>query len=552
MILSDYEATTAQMIDRLDPLAVHLERGIHRGRPDKELLGYLGATLLPSSAQGSRVARRRGRRRSAARDVTLYEMRPGRTTPAHETDRMAELVCSNSLGSNLHDRALGLLKNELRRLGSLIIACADRTAVPAGAALAVGREAFSQAVTEAIEAHPNITVQREEVTEIPRGVSPIIVATGPLSSPALAGAIRRLAGQDSLYFFDAMAPIVTAESIDMAIAWRGNRWDKRANGQGSGGAGEKGSRGAKERKAEGEERAASFVDFEPSSLSLQPSSTLGDYVNCPVSRDEYLAFVEAVNAAEKSSLHGFEADEAARHYFEACLPIEVLAGRDPQALAFGPMTPIGLYDPRTGRRPFAVVQLRQDNVAGSLYNLVGFQTNIKWSDQARVLRMIPGLARAEFVRFGQMHRNTFIDSPRLLRPTLQWHDRDDLFFAGQITGTEGYVGSTAGGLLAGLNAVQVALGQPPVVLPPTTMMGALFHYITQARTGVAGPDESPARRSAAFQPMKANFGLMPDLDAPPRDKRKRHGAYADRAMADLERWLDTSSEAAQPSVVLSL
>jgi methylenetetrahydrofolate--tRNA-(uracil-5-)-methyltransferase len=441
--------------------------------------------------------------------VTLYEMRPARMTPAHESDRMAELVCSNSLGSNLPDRALGLLKNELRRLGSLIIACADRTAVPAGAALAVGREAFSQAVTEAIEAHPNITVRREEVTAISLGVSPIIIATGPLSSPALAEAIRGLVGQDSLYFFDAMAPIVTAESVDLTIAWRGNRWQDR--GLGTGDRGQGGNQASEESNAD--------------SRLLTPDSC-GDYINCPLSRDEYFAFVEAVSAAEKTSLHEFEADEAARRYFEACLPIEVLAGRDPQALAFGPMTPIGLRDPRTGRRPFAVVQLRQDNVAGTLYNLVGFQTNIKWSDQERVLRMIPGLARAEFVRFGQMHRNTFIDSPRLLRPTLQWHDRDALFFAGQITGTEGYVGSTAGGLLAGLNAVRVAFGQPPVSMPSTTMMGALFHYITHAE-----PKD--------FQPMKANFGLMPELDAPPHDKRKRHAAYAERALADLEAMLLT-------------
>ena len=397
----------------------------------------IGAGL--AGAEAAWQAAQRGAR------VTLYEMRPGRMTPAHETDRMAELVCSNSLGSNLPDRALGLLKNELRRLGSLIIACADRTAVPAGAALAVGREAFSRAVTAAIAAHPNIKVRREEVTAIPQGVATII-ASGPLTSAPLAEAIRALAGQDSLYFFDAMAPIVTAESIDMAVAWRGNRWDKRAEGQESGGAGERGSTGAEERTREVEEGTASFVDFQPSSLSTHPSLSLGDYINCPLTRDEYFAFVEAVNAAEKTSLHEFEADEAARRYFEACLPIEVLAGRDPKALAFGPMTPMGLRDPRTGRRPFAVVQLRQDNVAGTLYNLVGFQTNIKWSDQERVLRMIPGLAQAEFVRFGQMHRNTFIDSPRLLRPTLQWHDRDDLFFAGQITGTEGYVGSTAGGL----------------------------------------------------------------------------------------------------------
>jgi methylenetetrahydrofolate--tRNA-(uracil-5-)-methyltransferase len=459
----------------------------------------VGAGL--AGAEAAWQAAQRGAR------VTLYEMRPRRMTPAHETDRMAELVCSNSLGSNLPDRALGLLKNELRRLGSLIIACADRTAVPAGAALAVGREAFSQAVTEAVEAHPNITVRREEVTAIPQGVLPVIIATGPLTSAPLAEAIRALAGQDSLYFFDAMAPIVTAESIDMEIAWRGNRWDKGAEEQRGGGAEVQGRKGASD------DNVPTFV--------LRPSSTSGDYINCPLSRDEYFAFVEAVSAAEKTGLREFDADEAARRYFEACLPIEVLAGRDPQALAFGPMTPIGLYDPRTGRRPFAVVQLRQDNVAGSLYNLVGFQTNIKWTDQERVLRMIPGLARAEFVRFGQLHRNTFIDSPRLLRPTLQWHDRDALFFAGQITGTEGYVGSTAGGLLAGLNAVRVALGQPPVSMPPTTMMGALFRYITQAETG-------------PFQPMKANFGLMPELDSPVRDKRLRHQAYAARALAALE------------------
>jgi methylenetetrahydrofolate--tRNA-(uracil-5-)-methyltransferase len=437
--------------------------------------------------------------------VTLYEMRPGRMTPAHETDRAAELVCSNSLGSNLPDRALGLLKNELRRLGSLIIACADRTAIPAGAALAVGREAFSQAVTDAIASHPRITLRREEVFAVPEHV-PTVIATGPLTAPKLAEAVGTLAGQDALYFFDAMAPIVTAESIDLSVAYRASRWGKPNQGaetQENGGAGE-------------------------DSLS----TNAGDYINCPLTRDEYYAFVEAVNAAEKIRLHEFEADEAARRYFEACLPIEVLAARDPKALAFGPMTPMGLRDPRTGRRPFAVVQLRQDNSAGTLYNLVGFQTNIKWRDQERVLRMIPGLARAEFVRFGQMHRNTFINSPRLLRPTLQWHDRDDLFFAGQITGTEGYVGSTAGGLLAGLNAVRVALGQPAVVMPPTTMMGALFHYIACAPAAAA-----PPARTAVFQPIKANFGLMPELEAPPRDKRKRHAAYAERALTDLEAML---------------
>jgi methylenetetrahydrofolate--tRNA-(uracil-5-)-methyltransferase len=268
------------------------------------------------------------------------------------------------------------------------------------------------------------------------------------------------------------------------------------------------------------------------SLSTRLPDSPGDYINCPLNRDEYYAFVEAVNAAEKISLREFERDEAARHYFEACLPIEVLAGRHPDALAFGPMTPVGLWDPRTGRWPFAVVQLRQDNVAGTLYNLVGFQTNIKWGDQERALRMIPGLEQAEFVRFGQMHRNTFINSPALLRPTLQWHDRDDLFFAGQITGAEGYVGSTAGGLLAGLNAARAAQGLPAITPPPTTMMGALFHYVTRAAS--AGGSTGPA---PDFQPMKANFGLLPELEPPVRDKRRRHEAYAARALAGLEAML---------------
>ena len=462
--------------------------------------------------------------------VTLYEMRPGHTTPAHETGWMAELVCSNSLGSNLSDRALGLLKNELRRLGSLIIACADRTAVPAGGALAVDRTAFSQAVTQAIENQPNITVLREEVTDLAPLLSPpgagsaralagqgaggrcTIVATGPLTSPPLAEAIRRLAGQDYLAFFDAMAPIVTAESVNMEVAWRANRWERRSRdveGQG------------------GDKLAAAG----------SPAQQAGDYINCPLDREQYDAFVEAVNRAERISLRGFEQDEAARRYFEACLPIEVLAGRDPNALAFGPMTPMGLWDPRTGRRPYAAVQLRRDNVAGTLYNLVGFQTNLRWDDQARVLRMIPCLERAEFVRLGQMHRNTFINSQALLRPTLQWHDREDLFFAGQITGTEGYVGSTAGGLLAGINAVRVAKSFSPLVLPPTTMMGALFHYIARPVAAAGAREPAPS-----FQPMKANFGLLPDLNPLVPDKRRRHEAYAGRALADLEALLSSLTD----------
>jgi methylenetetrahydrofolate--tRNA-(uracil-5-)-methyltransferase len=440
--------------------------------------------------------------------VVLYEMRPERRTPAHETGQMAELVCSNSLGSSLPDRALGLLKNELRRMDSLNIACADATAVPAGDALAVDREAFSRAVTEAIEGHPNIEVRREEVTDLVSlplssqgewsGVR--VVATGPLTSHPLAEAIRTLAGQDHLYFFDAMAPIVMAESIDMSIAWRGNRWSRSTN--------QRISESTNQRIDEG-------------AIDGRPSSVDGDYINCPLSRDEYYAFVDAVNQAEKISLREFELAPDARRYFEACLPIEVLAARGPDALAYGPMTPMGLRDPRTGKRPFAAVQIRQDNTAGTLYNIVGFQTNLKWGDQERVLRMIPGLEPAEFVRFGQMHRNTYISSPTLLRPTLQWHDRPDLFFAGQITGTEGYVGSTMSGLLAGMNAARVTLGQAPLLLPPTTMAGALLAYITHADP-------------KTFQPMKANFGLLPELESPVKDKRLRHAAYAARALSDLE------------------
>jgi methylenetetrahydrofolate--tRNA-(uracil-5-)-methyltransferase len=464
--------------------------------------------------------------------VVLYEMRPQRMTPAHETGGMAELVCSNSLGSSLPDRALGLLKNELRRMGSLNIACADATAVPAGDALAVDRAAFSRAVTEAIEGHPNIEVRREEVVDLPpslfpsqgdgkreEGSAPLVVATGPLTSQPLAEAIRALAGQDHLYFFDAMAPIVTAESIDMGFAWRGNRWSRPANQRIGESANQRTPALAPERSA-GASVGESADEGQPSSV-VGPSSSVGDYINCPLSRDEYYAFVDAVNQAEKISLREFELDPDARRYFEACLPIEVLAARGPDALAFGPMTPMGLRDPRTGRRPYAAVQLRQDNLAGTLYNLVGFQTNLKWGDQERVLRLIPGLARAEFVRFGQMHRNTYINSPTLLRPTLQWRDWPDLFFAGQITGTEGYVGSTMSGLLAGVNAARVALGHAPLSLPPTTMAGALLAYITHADP-------------KTFQPMKANFGLLPELESPVKDKRMRHAAYAARAMNDLE------------------
>lgn len=406
--------------------------------------------------------------------VSLYEMRPQQTTPAHVSDRLAELVCSNSLGSNLGDRSPGLLKEELRRLGSLVLACADATAVPAGGALAVDRDAFAELVTERVSNHPRIDLRREEVTAIPEGVH-TVVATGPLTSPLLAEEIASLCGSDYLYFYDAMAPIVTAESVDMSVAFRASRYDQ----------------------GEGE----------------------GDYLNCPMTEAEYEHFVEELVLAETTALRAFEEEDA--RFFEACLPVEVLAHRGRKSLAFGPLRPVGLTDPRTGRRPHAVVQLRQDNQAASLYNLVGFQTNLKWAEQERVFRFIPGLERAEFVRFGQMHRNTFINSPRLLRPTMQFRQREDLFFAGQITGTEGYVGSTASGLVAGLNAARLTAGQPPVEFPPTTMIGALCSYISNAE-------------AESFQPMKANFGLLPPLDRPVRKKRERYAAYARRAMADLE------------------
>ena len=407
--------------------------------------------------------------------VRLYEMRPGQSTPAHETAWLAELVCSNSLGSDLPHKAPGLLKAELRGLGSLILDCAARTAVPAGSSLAVDREAFAQLVTERIDGHPRITLVHEEVTALPDG--PAVIATGPLTSPALAAVIGRLSGQDYLYFYDAVAPIVQAETIDMSVAFRQSRYDR------------------------GEQEE-------------------GDYINCPMTREEYETFVDALLAAETIALKQFEREDP--HFFEGCMPVEALARRGREALAFGPLRPVGLLDPRTGKRPYAVVQLRQDNLIGSLYNLVGFQTNLKWPDQKRVLRLIPGLGAAEFVRYGLLHRNTYINAPALLQPTLQYRNRADLFFAGQIVGVEGYVGNAATGLLAGVNAARLMTGGHPLILPPATMLGALCHYVTHA-----------AARD--FQPMKANFGILPPL--PPRPGKEDRGRlYAERALTALRRF----------------
>ena len=416
--------------------------------------------------------------------VRLYEMRPASPTGAHQTGDLAELVCSNSLGSNLPDRASGVLKNELRRLGSLLLDCAEEAALPAGGALAVDREGFARLVTERIQAHPNIELVREEVKEIPS--TPVIVASGPLTSDSLSKSIAVLSGEEHLFFFDAIAPVIAADSINMDIAFRASRY----------GAGEQDE---------------------------------GDYINCPFNRDEYLAFVEALQTAERIELRAFE--EAIRegvkagHFFEGCLPVEIIAARGRDSLAFGPMRPVGLTDPRTGHRPWAVVQLRQDNLAGSLYNMVGFQTNLKFPEQRRVLRMIPGLENAEFVRYGQMHRNTFIASPKLLCPTLQHIQREDLFFAGQITGVEEYMGNIATGALAGINAARLLKGQAPLTLPETTMLGALCHYVTHADL-------------KDFQPMKATFGILPALVLTGKHgKRERGAAHAERALRDLETYL---------------
>ena len=416
--------------------------------------------------------------------VSLYEMRPSVPTGAHLGGDLAELVCSNSLGSNLPDRASGVLKNELRRLNSMLLECAEESALPAGAALAVDREAFAHLVTARIESHPNIDVIRAEMKEIPQ--TPVIIASGPLTSESLSHSIAQLSGADHLFFFDAIAPIVQVDSINMEVAFRASRYGK------------------------GEQEE-------------------GDYINCPFTKEEYYAFVNALQAAERIELRSFEdairAGVKAGQFFEGCLPVEVIAERGVDSLAYGPMRPVGLRDPRTGRRPYAIVQLRQDNLAGSLYNLVGFQTNLKFPEQKRVLRMIPGLEQAEFERYGQMHRNTFIASPKLLRPTLQHISRDDLFFAGQITGVEGYMGNIATGLLAGVNAARRLQQRPPVSLPPETMLGALCHYITHADL-------------KDFQPMKANFGILPPLSLNKRiGKRERSRLYAERAADKLDEYL---------------
>ena len=420
-------------------------------------------------------------------DVVLYEMRPEKSTGAHRTKNLGELVCSNSLGSNLHNRASGLLKEELRRLGSILIACADANSVPAGRALAVDRAAFSSCIQKKIETHPRITLIRKEVTSLPSG--PAILATGPLTSASLSHALQQFTGEKHLFFFDAIAPIIEVDSIDMTIAYRANRYEK-------------------DTKIE------------------------GDYINCPFEKEAYLKFREELQSAQRHPLRDFEKDvkegvtAGKASYFRGCQPIEIIASQGEKALAFGPLRPVGLNDPRTGRRPYAVVQLRQDNLAGDLYNLVGFQTNLTFSEQERIFRMIPGLENAVFERFGQMHRNSFIASPLLLNENSSFSKNPKLFISGQLAGIEGYAGNIASGLVTGINAARFLHNLHHLQFPETTMIGALMHYIVHADI-------------LSFQPMKAIFGLLPQpADNIRRSKIDRKSFYAQRALRDLEIYLN--------------
>ncbi|MDY7989910.1 FADH(2)-oxidizing methylenetetrahydrofolate--tRNA-(uracil(54)-C(5))-methyltransferase TrmFO [Paenibacillus polymyxa] len=406
--------------------------------------------------------------------VKLYEMRPVVKTPAHHTDKFAELVCSNSLRANGLTNAVGVLKEEMRILNSLILSAADRHAVPAGGALAVDRDGFSGHITETLHQHPLIEVVNEELQEIPQdGI--VVIATGPLTSPALSEQIKSLMGEEYFYFYDAAAPIVEKDSIDMNKVYLASRYDK------------------------GE----------------------AAYLNCPMNEAEFDAFYEALIAAEVAQVKEFEKEI----YFEGCMPIEVMMQRGKQTALFGPMKPVGLVNPHTGELPHAVVQLRQDNAAGTLYNLVGFQTHLKWGEQKRVFSMIPGLEEAEFVRYGVMHRNTFINSPQQLHPTYQFKGRSNLFFAGQMTGVEGYVESAASGLLAGMNAARAARGQEMFVFPAETTLGSMARYITTADF-------------KHFQPMNANFGLLPKLEKRIRNKKEKNEALANRALESLRGYIN--------------
>lgn len=413
--------------------------------------------------------------------VTLHEMRPVRHTAAHRTDRLAELVCSNTFKSTELSTAHGAIKAEMRELGCIILECADAARVAAGTALAVDRDAFAQGVTDRLLAHPNITVTREEVCGVPR--SPTIIATGPLTSDALAESLRQRLGADALAFYDAIAPVVSRESIDEAIAFTASRYDRE---------------------------------------TMEGAAT-GAYLNCPMTAEEYDAFAAALDTADQ--FHAHEFDEVP--YFSGCMPVEEMNARGRESLRFGPLKPVGLRDPRTGRRPHAVVQLRREDRAGRLWNLVGFQTRLRIPEQQRVFRMIPGLANAEFLRYGSIHRNSYINSPRVLSSALTLRDDDRIFLAGQITGVEGYTESTASGLLAGINLSRVLRGNAPVIPPATTMLGALYRYLREA---------DPQH----FQPMNANFGLLDELEEHIRDKRARKERMAERALSDMRSWRDVN------------
>lgn len=413
--------------------------------------------------------------------VTLCEMRPVVNTPVHQTHFLSELVCSNSLGASEKIRPTGLLENELQHLGSFVLQCAHETALPAGGALAVDRTRFAQLVTQRLESTPNIILSRHEVTQIP--VGPTIISTGPLTSPAMAASISNLSGSEFLFFYDALAPIVTFESINLDKAFWGSRYSNE-------------------------------------------NEQAGDYLNCPFSEEEYYRFIGELTSAQRIPLKSFEEQiemgvkANILPYFESCLPIEVLASRHPEALGYGPLRPVGIDSPHSGAKPYAVLQLRQENVAKTLFNLVGFQTNLTYSEQERVFRLIPGLEEAEFIRYGQMHRNTYINAPELLFATTQYKQREDLFFAGQVAGIEGYAGNIASGYLAGTNASRFISGQPLLVFPQETMIGALHHYISHAE-------------AQSFQPIKANFGLLPEPEQKIQKKRDKKANLANRALRTL-------------------
>lgn len=430
----------------------------------QKIVNVIGAGLAGSEAAWQ-IAKR-------GIKVNLYEMRPVKQTPAHHTDKFAELVCSNSLRGNALTNAVGVLKEEMRRLDSVIIDSADLCAVPAGGALAVDRHEFADRVTEMVKNHPNVTVINEEVTSIPEGVT--VIATGPLTSAALSESLKELTGEDYLYFYDAAAPIIEKDSIDLDKVYLKSRYDK------------------------GE----------------------AAYLNCPMTEEEFDRFYEALIDAETVPLKEFEKEI----FFEGCMPIEVMASRGRKTMLFGPMKPVGLEDPKTGKRPYAVVQLRQDDAAGTLYNIVGFQTHLKWGPQKEVLRLIPGLENAEIVRYGVMHRNTFINSPKVLNATYQFRNRPNLFFAGQMTGVEGYVESAASGLVAGINAAKLVNGEPLIQFPVETAIGSMANYITKTN-------------AKNFQPMNANFGLFPELPTRIKGKKERYEQHANRALETIQNFM---------------